>query len=242
MSRYVVQATWDDVAHLSEDDKRDMLASLPPHQREARTKGIPSLGSGAIYPILEDEITIKPFKLPAYWPRAYGLDVGWKKTAAIWGAWDRESDIIYVYSEHYRGQAEPSVHAAAIKARGKWIKGAIDTAARGRSQADGKKLFDLYEDEGLKLENAKKAVEAGLLEVYQRLSTGRLKIFTSLNYLLSEYRIYRRDEKGQIVKENDHALDALRYLVMTINEVASLPPVKNNNNISTSAADTYVGY
>lgn len=241
MSRYVVQAGWDDIPHLTEQDKIDIGKDMLPHVRDARSKGIPSLGSGAIYPVPEEDVFTKPIKLPAFFPRAYGLDVGWKCTAALWGAWDRDNDIIYVYSEHYRGQAEPSVHASAIKARGAWIKGAIDPASRGRSQTDGKRLIDMYEKEGLKLEMAVNAVEAGILEVYQRLSTGRLKIFTTLSKLQSEYRIYRRNEKGLIVKENDHALDALRYLVMTIKTIAATPPIKNTNP-KKPVPDNVVGY
>ena len=64
MSKYVVTATWDDVPHLSEDQKQDLLESMPPHQRDARTKGIPMLGSGAIYPVLETDITVDDFQLP----------------------------------------------------------------------------------------------------------------------------------------------------------------------------------
>lgn len=241
MSRYVVQAGWNDAAHITEQDKIDIGKGLLPHQKDARSKGIPSLGAGAIYPVPEDDVFIKPFKLPDYWPKAYGLDVGWNCTAAIWGAWDRDNDIIYAYSEHFRGHAEPAVHATAIKARGSWIKGAIDPASRGRSQIDGKKLLDMYEQNGLKLEMAVNAVEAGVLEVYQRLSTGRLKIFTTLSKLQSEYRIYRRNEKGLIVKKNDHGLDGLRYLCMTITEIASLPPVKQST-FKTSVPDSVVGY
>src|SRR5690348_7287717 len=102
---------------------------MPPHERDARAKGIPILGSGAIYPVNPDVYECEPIEIPPYWPRAYGMDVGWKRTAAIWGAWDRESDTVYAYSEHYMGQAEPSVHADAIKARGEWIPGAMDPAS-----------------------------------------------------------------------------------------------------------------
>jgi len=204
-------------------------------------KGIPSLGAGAIYPIPEDDVFIDPIKLPEFYPRGYGLDVGWNKTAAVWGAWDRDNDIIYAYSEHYRGQAEPPVHASAIKARGSWIHGAIDPASRGGSQANGVKLLSLYEKNGLHLEMANNAVEAGILEVYQRLSEGRLKIFNTLEATKKEYRIYRRNEKGLIVKQNDHAMDALRYLVMTIQDIAKTRPVKKQNLRST-VADKMVGY
>jgi hypothetical protein len=183
-----------------------MAKSISPHQLDARMNGNPSLGAGAIYPVPEEDFVIDPFQIPAWFPRLYGLDVGWKKTAAIWLAHDRDTDIVYAYSEHYRGQAEAPVHAKGIRLRGDWIPGVIDTAARGRSQVDGKTLWKLYEDEGLILHKANKAVEAGLMEVLDRLSTGRLKIFSTLQHTLGELRLYRRDEKGRIVKENDHCL------------------------------------
>lgn len=213
--RLVVQCGWDDVPHLDEAIKTEMLAKLMPHQRDARTKGIPALGSGAIYPVPESEWVVDDFALPAYWPRAYGMDVGWNRTAVVWGALDPDSDVLYLYSEHYRGQAEPSVHAEAVRARGAWIPGVIDPAARGRSQVDGEQLLQRYLDLGLELTAADNAREAGLFEVWQRMSSGRLKVFRSLSNLLGEYRVYRRDDKGRVVKERDHLMDALRYLVMS---------------------------
>ena len=226
MSRYIVQAGWRDVPHLSDSDIEEMAASISPHQLEARMNGTPTLGAGAIYPVPEQEIVIEPFQMPAWWPRLYGLDVGWDRTAAVWGSLDRDTDTIYLYSEHYRGQAEAPVHAKAIRMRGEWIQGVIDTAARGRSQTDGRSLWSLYEDEGLRLIKANKALEAGLLEVLDRLSTGRLRVFSTLQHWLEEYRLYRRDEKGRVVKENDHLMDATRYLVMGIHHATTRPAQK----------------
>jgi hypothetical protein len=131
--------------------------------------------------------------------------------------------------EHYRGQAEPSVHAEAIKARGAWIPGVCDPAARGRSQQDGQQLIQMYKDLGLDLEVANNAVEAGIYEMWQRLSTGRYKVFKSCVNWLAEYRLYRRDEKGRIVKTNDHAMDESRYFIMSGLERAKVKPVKQSN-------------
>lgn len=224
MTRYVVMASWDSVPHLSEDAKKELLGAYLPHERDARSKGIPSLGAGAIYPVPESEVFIDPIILPAYWPRAYALDVGWNRTAALWGCYDPDADTVYFYSEHYRSQAEPSIHAAAIQSRGKWIPGVIDPAARGRGQKDGERLFQLYLDLGLKLSPAKNSVEAGLLEVWQRLSTGRLKFFKTLGNSLMEYRIYRRDEKGAVVKAMDHLMDCTRYFCMSGLQTAIVNP------------------
>lgn len=220
----VITAGWDDVPHLSEDAKKALLESIPPFQRDARSKGIPQLGAGAIYPIPESDILVDDFAIPDHWPRAYGMDVGWNRTAAIWAAWNRDTDTVYLFNEHYRGQAEPSIHTQAIQARGDWIPGVIDPASRGRNQKDGQQLIQQYKDLGLNLEFAFNGVESGLYEVWQRLSTGRLKVFRSLSNWLMEYRLYRRDEKGQVVKTNDHIMDATRYLIMSGLERAITKP------------------
>ena len=230
-----------DVPHLDEKTKAELLASTPPYLRDARTKGIPGLGSGAIYPIAESEFVVDPFKIPAFWPRAYALDIGWNKTACVWGAWDRSVGMLYLYTEHYRGQVEPSIHASAIKARGEWIPGVVDPAARGRAQKDGERLIEIYQNLGLKLVKADNAVEAGIYDVWERLSTGRLKVFSTMQNLLAEYRIYRRDEHGAIVKANDHALDAMRYLVRSGQAVAIVEPVKQIIE-SYRPADAEAGY
>src|SRR5665213_3388138 len=110
MSKFVVNLTWEDAPHLTKEAKEELLASYSPHERDARSKGIPQLGAGAIYPVVEADVLIEPFSIPDKWPRAAGMDVGWKKTAVIWGAYDQKSDVWYLYSEYYRGYAEPAIH------------------------------------------------------------------------------------------------------------------------------------
>lgn len=235
MSRFCLRMGWQDIPHLSEETRQEMLAALPPHQRDARSKGIPQLGAGAIYPVPESDLVVPDFEIPAHWPKAFGLDVGWNRTAAVWGALDRESDTLYLYSEYYRGQAEPAIHAQAIRARGEWIPGVIDPAARGRAQADGRQLLQDYIDLGLDLEVAFNGVESGIYEVWQRMSSGRLKAFKSLVSWASEFRLYRRDEKGRIVKENDHIIDATRYLVMSGLERAKTKPAPKKDQVNNYA-------
>src|ERR1035438_8772400 len=96
----------------------ELLASTPIYQRDGRTKGIPQLGAGAIYPLAESEILVPRFEIPAHWPRSYGLDVGWTRTAVVWGAEDPQTKTCYLYHEYSRAQAEPVIHAAGIKAVG----------------------------------------------------------------------------------------------------------------------------
>lgn len=241
MSRLCVQATWDDVPHLSAKTKSELLSTMEPHTREARTKGVPVLGAGVIYPVPESVVLCEPFQMPEFWPRAYGLDVGWNRTAALWATWDRASDTVYVYSEYYAGQSAPAVHASAIRSRGDWIPGAIDPASAGSNQLDGRSVRAEYNALGLNLVDAENAVDAGITACYQRMVSGRLKVFNTCRSWLGEFRIYRRDENGKIVKENDHLMDAMRYLIMTGMRVAKTAPsfdedepyLRSNRNGST---------
>lgn len=218
--KFWVSAGWNDVPHLDEKTKKEIEASTPPHLRAARMRGEPSLGSGAIYPVPVDEIRVPPIKIPEHWPRGYGFDPGWNRTAAAWGAWDRDNDVLYIIGEHYMGQREPSVHADAIKARGEWQPGIADYAGRG---VDGEKVIEIYRKLGLRLVNADKSVEAGIQAVWQRLSSGRLKVFSTCSSWFDEYRYYIRDENGRIQKVNDHLMDATRYLVMSITKMIVRP-------------------
>jgi len=211
MSRYTVMATWDDCPHLSEAAKAEMLMEFPVYQREARSKGIPALGSGTIYPIPESEIRVSAFEIPEHWPRAFAIDTGWDWTAAVWGALDRETQTCYLYSVYKRGHAEAPIHAEAIRARGKWIPGVGDAAAI--TNQDGRQFVDIYRNLGLDLQLADKSVESGIQDVWTLLSAGKLKVFSSCGAWFDEYRLYRRDEKGRIVKQNDHLMDCTRMWV-----------------------------
>lgn len=218
LSKYVVRATWDDAPHLDATQKAILLAAYAPFQRDARSKGIPTLGAGAIFPVSEESFVIEPFEIPDHWPRAYGFDVG-RNTAAAWIAYDRDSGTLYTYSDYFCVEGLPSTHTSSIQARGKWIKGAIDTAARGRAQTDGENLFQMYKDLGLNIVNADKAVESGLLMMLDLLVQGRLKVFKTCTKLIQEFRGYQRNEQGKIVKVDDHVLDAWRYAVYTRDKI-----------------------
>ena len=65
---YVVMAGWDDAPHLTEAAKKDLEAKIPAYQRDSKIRGIPQLGKGAIYPIAESDIKVRPFSIPEHWP------------------------------------------------------------------------------------------------------------------------------------------------------------------------------
>jgi phage terminase large subunit-like protein len=213
----MIQAGWDDVPHLDEDEKKALIATTPPFQREARTKGTPQLGSGAIYGIPESDIKVADFEIPKHWPRGFGMDAGGgsKPTAAAWGALDRDTQTLYIYSVYRRESPEIAIHLEAIKSRGPWIPGVGDCAALIFTDHDSEQLISAYRRGGLDLELPDKAVETGIQDVWELMSAGRFKVFASCAPWFEEFRLYHRDEKGRIVKIDDHIMDATRYLVRT---------------------------
>lgn len=218
----IIQAGWDDAPWLGEEEKSKILDASEPHLRETRRTGVPSMGSGAVYPVTLENIVVEPFQIPTHFKRIYALDVGWNRTAGIWGALDPNTDTLYLYDEHYVAEQPPAVHAASIRTRGEWIPGVIDPASRGRSQGDGSQLLQTYKDLGLKLSKANNDVEGGIQLVWQRISAGKLKVFSNLSSFAKEYVLYRRDDRGRVIKENDHLMDAMRYLVIELNRAKSL--------------------
>jgi len=196
-------AAFPDAAH---DDQVDALT-----QALNRLHG----ASRRIYTVQESEIAIDPIQIPAHWPCVFGMDARLTETSALWGACDPQTDILYVYSEHCQSSAEPAIHAHGIGSRGKWIPGLLDPTANGRSPSDGFNLLRIYRELGLDLEVAMDSEQSGVCEVLQRLRAGRLKVFRTLENFFQQYRLYRWDEHGQIVKQNDLLMNCLRYLCVS---------------------------
>jgi hypothetical protein len=162
------------------------------------------------------------------------MDPGWNVTAAIWFAWnidrpyqDAQGYTRYPavgYAEYYRGQADPAVHVAAIRAHGHWIPGVIDPAAEKARGPDGEILLDTYRNLGLNVSKADNTVVSGIVQTWDALSTQKLQLFDTLVNWFKEHRLYRRDDKGNVIKKNDHLMDCTRYNVMSGFDVARAPP------------------
>jgi len=218
--RIVTTMTIDDAEHYTPEERARIIASYPAHEREARTKGIPSLGSGLIFPVLEEDIVVEPFSIPAHWARIGGMDFGWDHPSAFVDcAWDRDADVFYVTKDYRKSQATPIIHAAAVKPWGSWLPwswphdGNNDTAA-------GEHLSKQYGEQGLILlpehatfEDGSNSVEAGLMEMLDRMQTGRWKVFSTCKHWLEERRLYHRKD-GKVVKERDDTISASRYALM----------------------------
>ena len=200
--------------------------------------------NSAIYTVPESEIAVEPFEIPGHWLRAFGMDVRWNGTAALWGARDPQTGVVYLYREYYQGNAQPAVHAQGILFRGRWIPGVIDLVADGRSHSDSRRLLQDYQELGLDVEAAENSEQSGINEVWQAMSSGRLKVFRTLVNLFQEYRLYRRDEQGQVMKQNDRLMNCLRSLWVSGRDRMRADPRQRQvvGHGSTIAAGTVYGW
>lgn len=230
MTRHVTQMTIFDAGHYTPEEREAVLAGYLPHERDARAKGVPQLGSGRVFPIAEDALRVAAFAIPAHWPQIGGLDFGWDHpTAAVKVAWDRDGDALYVTHAHRLRAATPVIHAAAIKPWGadragkQWLPWAWPKDGYQHEKGTGQTLAEAYRTQGLRMlkvhaqfdeaSGGGDSVEAGLTELIGFMETERFKVFDHLGDWFEEFRLYHRKE-GRLVKERDDLLDATRYAAM----------------------------
>lgn len=221
MSRHVTSMTIDDVEHYSPERRASIVASYPEHEREARAKGIPTMGSGRVFQVTEESITVAPRAIPREWPQIIGIDFGIDHPfAAARIAWDKDGDCLYVtHTYRVTGQV-PAIHAAAIRPWGEWIPIAWPHDGLNRDKGSGEQLAEQYRGHNINMlptraehEEGGNGVEAGVIELLERMRTGRLKVFAGLNDWFEEFRLYHRKD-GLIVKERDDLMSATRYASM----------------------------
>lgn len=239
--RNITSMTIEDVEHYTREEKDRIIASYPEHERKARAMGIPFLGSGQVFPVPEDKLMMDYQVLPDHWPRICGIDFGFNHPfAAVWIAWDRESDTVYVYDVYTNKGGTPSVHAGPIVSRGPWVPVAWPHDGLQHDKGSGVMLSELYRQAGLNMLHERAqyeevpgmsgsstkerwSVEAGIMDMLERMKTGRFKVFSHLSDWWAEFRMYHRKD-GKIVPVEDDAMSATRYAVMSL-RFAVTPPL-----------------
>lgn len=213
--------TIDDAEHYTPERRAEIIAGYLPHEREARAKGIPIMGSGRVFPIEESAIVCAPFQIPEHWPQINGLDFGYDHPfGATNCAWDRDADCFYVCKEYSEREATPLIHAGSVRPWGNWIPCAWPHDGLQHDKGSGEELAKQYRAHGLAMlpERAtfidgSSGVEAGIMEMLERMQTNRWKVFSTCGGWLGEYRLYHRKD-GLIVKLKDDLISSSRYAMM----------------------------
>lgn len=244
--KFNITMTMKDVTHISESDKIKIAASYPPHEREARVNGIPMMGSGRIFPY-QDEMVIEPSLsyIPPVWGKMWGIDFGiGHPFAAVLGAWDKDNDVIHILHAIRRPDELPINHAAAMRPIGAAVPVAWPHDGNAR-EFSGSSVISLYRAQGLIMlpthatfPDGSISTEAGILEMQERITTGRLKVAAHLSEWFEEFHMYHRKD-GLIVKVKDDLMSATRVFIMAKRFARAVPlgGTKLNSNRRQSVAE-----
>lgn len=242
--KFLVCLSAYEALHYSPEKLRKLeskYAGLSESERQARMNGIPTMGSGVVFPVDDKDIWFDyDGKVPETWERIGGLDFGRgdHPTAVVWCARDPMTDTVYVYDCIETIRKSVAENASLMRRRGAWIPisyphdlmrdSGISVSNDKLKQTEGYRYKQMYEDEGVTLTptNAKTVegstkVEVGICEMRQRMLEGRLKVAKHLSEWFKEKQTYRYGEDGKPIKEKDHLLDATRYAIIMLRYAVS---------------------
>lgn len=227
-------ATWDDAPHLTEKRKEELLSSFPAHEREMRSRGIPMVGTGLIFPVADDDITVDPFEIPKHWTRIVGCDFGYDHpfATACW-AFDDETGTAYLYDTYKRSRLKLAEQGDVLRRKTlNWIPVAWPHDGLQHDKNSGQPIRDIFEHDyripmlldpftnpskpGEQEGSGGRGVEVGLHAMHQAMESGALKIFATCKEFFEEKAMYHRKSnietgKVEISKIRDDVISAARY-------------------------------
>lgn len=222
--RGVVQMTIEDALHIPKEERDRIIASWPAHEREARARGVPMLGSGRIFQVSEEAISEQPIQnIPAHWGKLWAVDFGINHPfAAVLLLWDRDNDVVHVHHTVRMSDALPVLHAQALKGIGAAVPVAWPQDGTAREKSSGETLAHQYRKTGLMMldrhatwPDGGVSTEAAVMDMQQRMQTGRFKVANHLADWFQEFRLYHRKD-GVIVKVNDDLISATQKGIMML--------------------------
>ena len=198
----------DNQENLPEDYISDILDALPEKQRARFRDGLWVKADGVIYDRFEETMIIKFDDLPKEFDRiAAGQDFGLNITFVKVG-WVGET--IYVLCDYGAFNMTTKSFNTELEARG-WLD--INNGFGCPVYCDpagGERIQEITG--GTKANNS---VESGIDYINAKMERGQFFVCDRCNGVLSEIWDYCRNEAGEIVKVNDHYMDALRYAIFS---------------------------
>lgn len=233
---------WGDNPYLDPEEVKKMNDGLSADALESRRFGRFKAESGAVYPEFDEDrhVLKEPFELPYDWQAVLSIDPGLHNPLSchFYGV-DYDGNV-YVVAEHYLAEKTVSYHAEQIKRIADslgWhrrsdgrLEALIDSAANQKTLASSRSVTELFFEEGIACNpNVNKEKFAGIARVKEYFAADRIKIFPGCKNLIREIKGYRWGDDEQPIKRDDHALDELRYFIMSRPE--NKPPKKEQSAI-----------
>ena len=221
---------WKDNPFLDPEEIRRLSASLSREELESRNYGRFYQNEGLVYPEFSARHVIDPFPVPPEWQDGISIDPGLNNPLSChFYAVDYDGNV-YVVAEHYEAGKDVAHHARRIReiaeqlgwhtdSRGRLVA-FIDSAARQRTLASSRSVVELFADHGILANpNVDKDMFAGISRVKEYLhgeeGTPKLFVFRNCVHLIREFKGYWWGADDLPRKADDHALDELRYYLMS---------------------------
>nr|DAM00588.1 MAG TPA: large terminase [Caudoviricetes sp.] len=177
-----------------------------------------TLAEGLVYPMFGDSCIVQD--IPDTGDYYISIDYGTHNpfSAGLWCVTKTEAVRIgeyYYCGREERKEKTPEEYYSEVKrlAGGRDIKCLIVDPSADAFISTVKKHHDF------KARGAVNDVLPGIQTTAEMIASGKLKIHESCEDTIREFGLYRWDEKAEsdrVVKENDHAMDEIRYMVMTV--------------------------
>ncbi len=239
--RHTTTMTIYDAGHYTETEREGIISSYPEHERDTRAYGVPMMGEGLVWPVADKDIVIDPIPIPTHWARIAGCDFGIDHPAAgAWLAHDRDTDTVYLYDCYKKSDQGVAYHAQAFKSRDPldFIRVAWPHDGLKRDNKDpkaGSNIAKAYKDHGVYMmrnsaryddeSGGAQAVEPAVQDIYERMTTGRFKVFSTCQQFFEEKRMYHR-KNGQIVAVGEDIISAARMAMMQLRSARTYVPAR----------------
>ena len=230
LTRKFIPARLDDNPYLAEDGRYEqMLKALPAVQRKQLLEGNWDITEGAAFAEFDPDFhVIPPFQIPVGWERIKGIDYGYaSESACVWGAIDPSDRTLIIYRELYQKNLT-GVDLAQLITQMEIedpfsVAGVLDTAAWNRTGTTGPTVGETLVRAGHKLRRADKNRIQGKIQIHEYLKVQqsgrpRIQLFNTCPNLIRELQsipLDRSNPEDVDTHAQDHAYDALRYLIMS---------------------------
>lgn len=219
---------WGDNPYLNPEEVKKMTESLPKDVLDSRRYGRFKAESGMVYPEFDEQkhVLENPFPIPYDWQDVISIDPGLNNPLSChFYAVDYDGNV-YVVAESYQAEKTVEYHAERIKAIADelgWhrrpdgrIEALIDSAANQTTLASSKSVTQLFFEHGIACNpKVNKEKFVGIARVKEYFAADKIKIFPCCKNLIRELKNYRWGVGDVPIKKDDHALDELRYYIMS---------------------------
>ena len=194
----------DNAENLDEDYISDILDNMPEKQRARFRDGLWVKPEGSVYEKFEESMILPREKLPKKFDKYTGGQDFGLHIAAVKIGW--VGDCVYVIGDYGGFNITTKTSVENQQARG-WYDECFVTYC---DPAGGERIQEV--PGGVKANNS---VDAGIDYIIALIERGKFFVCKDCTGVLGEIWDYSRDENNQIVKGNDHYMDAMRYAIFS---------------------------